>query len=138
MDLSFDGPEYMQDHGRKLLTYQYPTRCNSCYGIWLYVADYGKPDFPSMFFSEQKISIFTPKIELLDWASMWCTIPFDFIYLRLPYEQRWTPPRLKSYAKYIGNDLDFDGFSCEINSSLFSRKIGCLEIKAKGSPQKSH
>ena len=49
-DLSLDGPEYMKNFGRKLLTYQYPKRCNSSYGVWLYVADYGKEDFPTMFF----------------------------------------------------------------------------------------
>jgi len=130
-DLDSDGPEYMQDHGRKLLTNQYPKRCNSSYGVWLYVADYGKPDFPSMSFAEQEISIFTPDIELLDWASVWSIIPFDFIYLRLPYEQRLTPPRLRNYAKYICNDLDFDGIYCDINPSLFSRRIGCLEIKTR-------
>ena len=129
VDLSSDGPEYMQDHGRKLLTYQYPKRCNSSYGVWLYVADYGKDDFPSIFFSEQEISIFTPDIELLDWASMWSIIPFDYVYIRLPYEQRINPQRLRNYANYICNDLDFDGIHCEINSSLFSRGIGCLEIK---------
>lgn len=109
VDISFDGPEYM-DKCSRFLPCQYPSRCNNATGLWLEQDLEHEPMEPGLYhgFQDFEVQIFCKKIVDIDLASMRSVLPFDILHARLPKGEGWTRESSNQLVSEIRSDLEFD------------------------------
>lgn len=108
VDISFDGPEFVERHSN-FLTQQYPSKCNNAIGVWLEQDLEGNLEAGSYFgFQKFDVSFFCKNIKDVDLASMRSILPFDRMFVRLPKGQTWDATTDKAMLEQIEEDLKFD------------------------------
>lgn len=116
VDISFDGPEYM-DKCSRFLSCQYPSRCDNAMALWFEQYLEKVPLEPGSYhgFQEFEAQIFCKKIVDVDLASMRSVLPFDTLHARLPKGERWTKETSNKFVSEIRSDLEFDEEQFEVD-----------------------
>lgn len=109
VDISFDGPEFMNDKSN-FLSLQYPGKCDNALGVWLEKDGESLPEdfLPSDYFDKLNVSFFCKNINDVDLASMYSVLPFDRMFLRRPKGRKWDKAAIDMLIHQIKEDLEFD------------------------------
>ncbi|MFK5948004.1 MAG: hypothetical protein QM500_04430 [Methylococcales bacterium] len=108
VDISFDGPSFMEYH-TNFLTLQYPSRCNNAIGVWLDQDLDGEVELGAYFgFSDFDVSFFCKSIEDVDLSSMRGILPFDRMFIRRQKGIDWDSKSIDKFVEQVKEDLEFD------------------------------